>query len=77
VAFPDQDFPSEIKSSQWKSMGFQGLDPSTDFRGSGLFGLEQMVYLSQNYPHEFKAMMQSAQNYSFAISALNISVLFK
>ena len=73
--FTEQEFPSDLTSSQWKLLGFQGIDPSTDFRGAGVFGIDQLVYLSKNYPHEFKAMVQAAKNYSFAISALNISVL--
>jgi hypothetical protein len=31
----------------WGIVGFQGKDPSTDFRGMGLLGLEQLLYFSK------------------------------
>lgn len=35
---PDQPLESRV-SPQWKSIGFQGNDPATDFRGMGMLGL--------------------------------------
>lgn len=72
--FSDHEYPIDGKSDKWKELGFQGKDPSTDFRGAGIFGLEQLIYLARQYPSEFIAMKQTAKNYSFAISALNITV---
>lgn len=34
------------KSQSWSEIGFQGLDPSTDFRGAGLLSLENLRYFS-------------------------------
>lgn len=31
----------------WMELGFQGCDPSTDFRGMGILGLTQLLYFSQ------------------------------
>lgn len=31
LAYPDRELPS-LKSDVWKEMGWQGSDPSTDFR---------------------------------------------
>ncbi len=31
----------------WMELGFQGSDPSTDFRGMGILGLSQLLYFSQ------------------------------
>lgn len=31
----------------WEELGFQGKDPSTDFRGMGLLGLRQLLYFSK------------------------------
>lgn len=31
LAYPDRELPS-LKSELWKEMGWQGSDPSTDFR---------------------------------------------
>ena len=32
-------------TDQWIEIGFQGKDPSTDFRGAGMLGLEQLLAL--------------------------------
>ncbi|KAF6001376.1 ELMO CED-12 domain containing [Cyanidiococcus yangmingshanensis] len=31
----------------WRRLGFQGDDPSTDFRGMGVFALHQLVYFAE------------------------------
>ena len=41
---PDQPLESRV-SKQWGDIGFQGDDPSTDFRGMGLLGLENLLYV--------------------------------
>ena len=74
MSFSEFEYPIDGKSEKWKEIGFQGKDPSTDFRGAGIFGLEQLVYLASNYAQEYKAMTEAAKSYSFAISALNITV---
>ncbi|GJD11336.1 ELMO domain-containing protein 2 [Galdieria sulphuraria] len=33
----------------WTDIGFQGKDPSTDFRGAGLLSLLQLVYFAKKY----------------------------
>jgi hypothetical protein len=35
-------------SNDWSEIGFQGKDPTTDFRGMGLLGLYQLHYFSIN-----------------------------
>jgi engulfment and cell motility protein 2 len=62
-----------LKSPRWKDVGFQGNDPGTDFRGAGIFGLKQLLYLATIYPAELHEILRSA-DYPFAISALNVSV---
>ena len=34
---------------QWVALGFQGRDPATDFRGMGLLGLIQLLYLATHH----------------------------
>lgn len=56
------------KGSHWQLVGFQGSDPATDFRGTGVLGLLQLysmaknlsesqlaeiVHLSRSEPHDF------------------------
>jgi hypothetical protein len=34
------------KSPQWSEIGFQGVDPATDLRGSGILSLENLCYFA-------------------------------
>jgi hypothetical protein len=43
--FPGESYNGRA-SALWADMGFQGLDPATDFRGAGVFGLHCLVYLA-------------------------------
>ncbi|THG05782.1 hypothetical protein TEA_007630 [Camellia sinensis var. sinensis] len=49
LAYPDRELPS-LKSELWKEMGWQGSDPSTDFRGGGYISLENLIYFAKTYP---------------------------
>ena len=44
---PNEKLISRI-SDQWISIGFQGNDPATDFRGAGLLGLINLHRLSSS-----------------------------
>jgi hypothetical protein len=33
----------------WSNIGFQGLDPASDFRGMGMLGLIQLSYFASNW----------------------------
>lgn len=45
---PDTELEGMI-SKQWTDIGFQGQDPSTDFRGMGLLSLENLVFFATVY----------------------------
>jgi len=66
-------------TSQWKSIGFQGTDPATDFRGVGVFGLWNLVFFARNYHQKFSFLLRKNQNssgsYPFVIAGLNITML--
>ncbi|KAJ4460872.1 hypothetical protein PAPYR_2706 [Paratrimastix pyriformis] len=55
----------------------QGQDPATDFRGMGILGLRNLVYLARHYPRLARTLtQQSAQReYPFAVAGINISRL--
>jgi hypothetical protein len=36
---PGQQLKARI-SREWEEIGFQGADPATDFRGTGILGLD-------------------------------------
>ncbi|GFQ02810.1 elmo domain-containing protein 2 [Phtheirospermum japonicum] len=49
AAFPREELHGLI-SKQWKEMGWQGKDPSTDFRGGGFISLGNLLYFARNFP---------------------------
>jgi hypothetical protein len=49
LAFPEEELHG-IVSDQWKEMGWQGKDPSTDFRGGGFISLENLLYFARKFP---------------------------
>uniref|UniRef100_A0A0N4ZU43 ELMO domain-containing protein n=1 Tax=Parastrongyloides trichosuri TaxID=131310 RepID=A0A0N4ZU43_PARTI len=63
----------------WESIGFQSLDPSTDFRGSGIFGLCQLLFLvssglSENIKNDILRLSQDKiHNFPFAIVGINFT----
>eukprot|EP00386_Alphamonas_edax_P004543 GDKI01014342.1.p1 GENE.GDKI01014342.1~~GDKI01014342.1.p1 ORF type:complete len:384 (+),score=86.92 GDKI01014342.1:63-1214(+) len=64
-------------TKQWDELGFQGDDPATDFRGLGVFGLDNLLYIPSAYPNVAKKMLNESHHptmwYSFAITGLNIT----
>ncbi|KAF2312641.1 hypothetical protein GH714_039353 [Hevea brasiliensis] len=45
----DVAYDSSIPKHQWKEMGWQGKDPSTDFRVGGFISLENLIF-ARNFP---------------------------
>ena len=65
--------PSDFKCERWKDFGFQGVDPSTDFRGAGVFSLRNILYLSATYPQLFGKLVRA--EYPFAIAGINVTMI--
>jgi hypothetical protein len=63
--------------SDWGEIGFQGTDPSTDFRGLGLLGLHQLLHFSRHHPAEARQVLLVANHprryFPFAATGINIS----
>ncbi|CAG5105472.1 Oidioi.mRNA.OKI2018_I69.chr1.g2156.t1.cds [Oikopleura dioica] len=63
----------------WVSIGFQGSDPITDFRGGGLLSLSQLIYFCENYQEKAKNLNLRASHptkgYGLAITGINLTVL--
>jgi ELMO domain-containing protein len=68
------DTSPQVISEDWVKIGFQGPDPSTDFRGGGLYSLTQLVYFATNYPEKYESYKQA--EYSFAISSINLTYFY-
>merc|ERR1719316_149078 len=41
--------------THWELIGFQGIDPVTDLRGSGILGLLHLLHLAGHYPKTTQA----------------------
>jgi len=73
-SFPQETLGDRL-TEQWKRLGFQGRDPATDFRGCGVFGLQQIVSYAQKYPEAFQFHLKGEHHeeaYPFAITAINL-----
>ena len=68
-----EPLPFERRSKKWSDIGFQGMDPATDFRGAGICGLRHLCYFRLHFPEEFSLALKSG--YPVSIAGLNISML--
>jgi len=77
LSYPNVALRSRI-SSEWKKLGFQGTDPSTDFRGGGVFSLNNLLYFAEHYPQKYEKFLRGShhkESYPFAITGMNITML--
>uniref|UniRef100_A0A804J8B4 ELMO domain-containing protein n=1 Tax=Musa acuminata subsp. malaccensis TaxID=214687 RepID=A0A804J8B4_MUSAM len=79
-SYPNREVPP-FKSDSWKEMGWQGCDPSTDFRGGGFISLENLIYFAKNYPNSFQMLLHKSEGrraeweYPFAVAGVNVSFM--
>ncbi|KAL2511517.1 ELMO/CED-12 family protein [Abeliophyllum distichum] len=79
-AFPGEEL-SGLISEQWKEMGWQGKDPSTDFRGGGFISLENLLFFARNFPKSFQDLLRKQEGdramweYPFAVAGVNITFM--
>ncbi|KAM6113215.1 LOW QUALITY PROTEIN: ELMO domain-containing protein 3 [Phoenicopterus ruber ruber] len=65
--------------AHWEELGFQGADPGTDLRGTGMLGLMQILHFvtdSRTLPlarEIFKLSQHETQNFPFCIMSVNIT----
>lgn len=80
AAFPDEELEGLI-SDKWKEMGWQGKDPSSDFRGGGFISLENLLFLAKNFPKSFQDLLHKQEGvramweYPFAVAGVNITFM--
>lgn len=64
-------------TQEWTELGFQNKDPSSDFRGMGLLGLIQLVYLSEFSMKDAIDLLNHSQYdhsfFPFAATGINIT----
>lgn len=68
-------------SEEWVEVGFQGEDPSTDFRGTGRLGYNNLIYLVKEYPEKAEKLLAIARRketeYFFACAGINVTFFLK
>lgn len=73
------DQPPQIPDKKWQDLGFQGADPSTDFRGMGVLGLDQLLAFTQIAPKSAHNLWQQSRLgaawFTFATVGINITAL--
>lgn len=80
ATFPQRELHGLV-SDQWKEMGWQGRDPSTDFRGAGFISLENLLFFAKTFSTSFQCLLKkqggkgSAWEYPFAVAGINITFM--
>lgn len=80
ATFPGQHLHGLILE-QWKEMGWQGRDPSTDFRGAGFISLENLLFFAKTFPISFQRLLnkqggkRATWEYPFAAAGVNITFM--
>ncbi|XP_039242320.1 ELMO domain-containing protein 3 isoform X2 [Pipra filicauda] len=65
--------------THWEELGFQGVDPGTDLRGTGMLGLMQILFFvldsrTLSLAREiFQLSQHETQNFPFCIMSVNIT----
>ncbi|CBZ38598.1 hypothetical protein, conserved [Leishmania donovani] len=54
--------PSSSTAVKWESIGFQGSNPATDVRATGVLGVLQLLYLIDYYPAFAQRLWQLCRN---------------
>lgn len=80
LLYPNQKRKHNKEGNDWKLIGFQGINPSTDFRGCGLLSLYQLIYFVENYTEQAQMILNLSNNntsnenfFPFAIAGINIT----
>jgi hypothetical protein len=66
-----------VRGEHWKELGFQGLDPATDFRGAGTLALSCLVAFAERHPRAARRMSAEARSpqhwHPFAVTGINVT----
>lgn len=62
------------KTKEWQEIGFQGDNPSTDFRGMGILGLMCLVHFSKNQASKNVLLDSNHKTYWYPFSVVGILV---
>jgi hypothetical protein len=79
---------SPLENPLWKKIGFQSDDPVRDIRGTGSFGLRNLLYFAEKYPQQFRKFSgvdeadkdtekeeEGPERYPFVVGAFNVTMM--
>ncbi|XP_071786925.1 ELMO domain-containing protein 2-like [Asterias amurensis] len=76
LMMPDTPLEKRI-TKQWGTIGFQGDDPATDFRGMGILGLLNLIYFAETYNKAARHVLSHSHHpkygYSYAVVGINMT----
>lgn len=72
-AFSEGETLPSLANEKWKKFGFQGQNPKTDFRATGLLGLTQLLGFVKSNRKRALMMCQDQYDFCFAICSINVT----
>lgn len=74
---PNKTRSGGLVTAEWGEVGFQGTDPSSDFRGMGLLGLIQLTYFSTHRTNAAIEVLRESNHqrryFPFAATGINMT----
>lgn len=78
LLLPGQEREGGRYSKEWGRIGFQQSDPASDFRGGGMLGLEQLLYIASTRTSVAQRMISQpvaeASRYPWACVGINLTI---
>lgn len=78
IMMPDTPL-KERRCKQWGDIGFQGMDPETDFRGMGVLALDNLLFFASKHTAAARKVLSHSHHphfwFSYAIAGINITSL--
>ena len=71
---PSSPFPG-TKGEAWKALGFQGEDPTTDFRGMGLLSVHMLVYMGERHHDMARRLVDVVSVRPYPLCAAGVNVV--
>ncbi|KAL4472123.1 hypothetical protein ABPG73_004812 [Tetrahymena malaccensis] len=73
----EANLPQNLITNKWIEIGFQGENPTTDFRAGGLLALENLLYFSTNHTFQAQFCLKNSKErdtqYFFAVCGIYIT----
>lgn len=78
LLLPDQQREGGRYTKEWGKIGFQQADPASDFRGAGILGLDQLIFMASTRTPVARRMLaepaSETSRYPWACVGINITM---